>query len=447
MVETVGMRRAARIVLYLGTAAIVLGLGKYHAANVADPPYDYTNSFRFAWSLALITFLCGAAYGLGLPDLARGWRMAMGMSVGSSAAAALGISVAQLALGSALLPRFVVFGAAVLVVPWYVGCAALSSGGRLRQEGRDRVVLVAGTEDAAALQADLERSPERTAKLVATLSPDAARAGSDGARPLTEAVLPAKATVLVLSREAQGDESTVHQAAELHERGLRVRTLSLFYEEWLGKMPLSELERMALMFDIGELHRARYGRMKRAIDIAVALPGFAVLLVATAFVVVGNLLANRGPLLFEQVRVGRYGKRFTIYKFRTMRVGEETATWTSLDDPRVTPFGRILRRLHVDEIPQVINLVRGDLSLVGPRPEQVHYVEELTDKIPFYGLRHLVRPGVTGWAQVKYAYGATHLDAMEKLQYEFYYLRHQDLALDAQIVGRTLRSVVGRSGR
>jgi lipopolysaccharide/colanic/teichoic acid biosynthesis glycosyltransferase len=147
------------------------------------------------------------------------------------------------------------------------------------------------------------------------------------------------------------------------------------------------------------------------------------------------------------VRVGRYASRFTIYKFRTMRPGDAAGTWTSPNDPRITPFGRMLRRTHLDELPQAINLLKGDLSLVGPRPEQVHYVEELSEKIPFYGLRHLVRPGITGWAQVKYDYGASELDAMEKLQYEFYYLRHQGLGLDARIVGRTLRSVVGRGGR
>ena len=441
------MRRSARLLLYVGTAAIVLGLGKLHAAEVATRPYDYTGSFRFAWSFAYITFLCGAAYGLGLPDLARNWRTALGTSAAASGSAAILVSLAQLVLGSALLPRFVVFGSAVLVVPWYVACAALSSGGRLRQEGRDRVVLVANPEEATALRADLDRSPEQPARLLAALVPGEAAVTPEGRRPLVDAVVPVNATVLVLSREAQSDESIVHQAAELHERGVRVRTLSLFYEEWLGKLPLSELERMALMFDIGELHRARYGRMKRTADVAVAVPGLAVLLAATALVVVGNLLGNRGPLLFEQRRVGRFGHPFTIYKFRTMRPGDGSGTWTSPDDPRITPFGGVLRRLHVDEIPQVINLLRGDLSLVGPRPEQVHYVEELSEKIPFYGLRHLVRPGLTGWAQVKYDYGASHLDAMEKLQYEFYYLRHQDLALDARIVGRTIRSVIGFGGR
>jgi lipopolysaccharide/colanic/teichoic acid biosynthesis glycosyltransferase len=121
--------------------------------------------------------------------------------------------------------------------------------------------------------------------------------------------------------------------------------------------------------------------------------------------------------------------------------------WTAEDDPRITPFGRWLRRTHLDELPQAVNILRGDLSIVGPRPEQPRYVEELIEKIPFYNLRHLVRPGLTGWAQVKYPYGASQADALEKLQYEFYYLRHQGLALDARILLRTIRHVVGRAGR
>lgn len=441
------MRRAARLLVYLGTAVIVLGLAKFHAANVAEPPYDYTDSFRFAWSFVYITLLCGAAYGLGLPDLARGWRSALGMSVGASAAAALGISIAQLGLGSALLPRFVVFGAAILVVPWYIALAALSSGGRLRQEGRDRVVLVAPADDASALRADLERSPERPASIAVVLGPEEAGSTSSAIRPLAETAIAARASVVVLGRAAQLDESIVQQAAQLHEGGVRIRTLSLFYEQWLGKMPLSELERIALMFDIGELHRARYGRLKRFIDIAVAVPALLLLMAAVVLVVLGNLVANRGSLFFRQVRVGRHARTFTIYKFRTMRVGGECETWTAVDDQRITPFGQFLRRSHLDELPQALNLIKGDISLVGPRPEQVHYVEELSEKIPFYGLRHLVRPGITGWAQVKYAYGSSEFDALEKLQYEFYYLRHQALVLDVRIVGRTLRSVMSRGGR
>jgi lipopolysaccharide/colanic/teichoic acid biosynthesis glycosyltransferase len=124
----------------------------------------------------------------------------------------------------------------------------------------------------------------------------------------------------------------------------------------------------------------------------------------------------------------------------------EGGDWTTVDDPRITRFGRVLRRTHVDELPQVLNILRGDLSLVGPRPEQPHYVEELVRKLPFYDLRHLVRPGLTGWAQVKYGYAGSESEALEKLQYEFWYLRHQSLRTDARIVGRTLRSVFGSHG-
>ena len=201
------------------------------------------------------------------------------------------------------------------------------------------------------------------------------------------------------------------------------------------------------MFDVGEMHRARYGRMKRVLDVVVGAVGVAALAVVTPLVAVGNLLGNRGPLLYRQPRVGKNGRSFSILKFRTMTPGPPSGEWTAENDPRITPFGAWLRRSHLDELPQVVNILRGHLSLVGPRPEQPHYVEMLEAKLPFYRLRHLVRPGLTGWAQVKYPYGSSDADALEKLQYEFFYLRHQGLALDARIIGRTVRSVLGRGGR
>jgi lipopolysaccharide/colanic/teichoic acid biosynthesis glycosyltransferase len=229
---------------------------------------------------------------------------------------------------------------------------------------------------------------------------------------------------------------------------MRVRTLSLFYEQWLGKLPVSELERVSLLFDIGEIHAPRYARLKRLLDIAASVVVLPALVVMIGVVALGNLFGNRGPLFFSQPRTGRHGKAFRMMKFRTMTpCGDGAGEWTSVDDPRVTPFGGLLRRTHLDELPQVWNILRGELSIVGPRPEQPHLVEQLAAKIPFYGLRHLVRPGLTGWAQVKYHYGADETDALEKLQYEFYYLRHQDLGLDLRIVGRTVREVVGRDGR
>jgi lipopolysaccharide/colanic/teichoic acid biosynthesis glycosyltransferase len=268
-------------------------------------------------------------------------------------------------------------------------------------------------------------------------------------KPLCERVLDTGATVVVLERSALAETAIVSQAASLHEAGIRVRPLRLFYGEWLGKLPVSELERSSLLFDIREVHGPRYVRLKRLVDVVLGVLGALVLVIAIPFVVVGDLIANRGPLLYRQPRVGKNGRTFDIIKFRTMRpVGPDVLAneWTSENDPRITPFGRFLRRAHLDELPQVINILRGDLSVVGPRPEQPHYVEELSQKLPFYNLRHLVRPGLTGWAQVNYGYAGDERDAMEKLQYEFWYLEHQGLALDARIVGRTIRSIFGSRG-
>ena len=441
------MRRAARPLLYVGVLVVVFGLGLIHAEWIGD--YSFTGTDRFAWTVAYAGLLCVFAYGFGLPDVRRSHREALGASVGAAFAGALAISLVQLFVGDALLPRFVVFGSALVLPDWYRLCTRLSAGGRSRAEARDKVVVVAAPGEVAALDLELQANPERPAAVVASFSVAEVLHGAAPSEVLLEAFAEHGASVLVLDRDAQDLPGIVAQAAALHERGIRVRSLTLFYEEWLGKLPISELERASMLFDIGEVHRAGYGRAKRLIDVPVALLGLLVLAILTPFVLVGNLAGSRGPLLYRQERVGKGGSVFTIVKFRTMAprpTGELVNEWTSEDDPRITAVGRVLRKTHLDELPQVLNILRGDLGVVGPRPEQVRYVDELTEKLPFYGLRHLVRPGLTGWAQVKYGYAGSESDALEKLQYDFWYLRHQSVRTDARIIGRTIRSVIGSQG-
>ena len=439
------MRRVAPGLQYAGIIGAVFGLSKLHAVAHG---YDFTGSSRLGWAVAY-TFLIGlATYGAGLPDLARG-RSTIMTAASATAGAALGMSLCQLVIGSALLPRFTVFGAALVLVPWSVLVSMIDRDADERAGDRDRVVFVGTPSDAATLVDDLARRPERPAALLATLEPRDARPTRAGEEPLVDAVIARDATVLVLAREAQDDALVVAQASTLHEAGVRVRSLTAFYDEWLGKLPIAELKRLSLMFDIAEVHESRYGRAKRLLDIVIGTVGVVALGVVLPFVVIGNLVANRGPLLYCQRRVGRHGCSLSIVKFRTMRPHDGTVPdeWTSENDPRVTPFGRALRRTHLDELPQALNIVRGDLAVVGPRPEQPHYVTELSLKLPYYGLRHLVRPGLTGWAQVKYGYAGSERDALEKLQYEFYYLGHQSLRFDARVLARTLRSVLGSEGR
>jgi lipopolysaccharide/colanic/teichoic acid biosynthesis glycosyltransferase len=424
---------------------VVFGLAQVHARYIGH--YSFTGTSRFGWTVAYAGLLCVFAYGFGLPDVARDRRAVLGPAVGAAFLGAASISLIQLFVGDALLPRFVVFGAALLLPDWYRLCVRWSAGGRTRAEARDRVVVIASPEDAAALDVELHASPERPASLVGSFRVE--ELSTPGSTSLVEQVGAQRPTVVVLDRRAQEEPTIVAQVAALHERGVRVRTLTGFYEEWLGKLPISELERASLLFDIRELHRAAYGRAKRLFDLPVAIVGGVVLALVLPLVWLGNRVANRGPLLYRQVRVGKGGSTFTILKLRTMvppSSGDLVDEWTSEDDPRITRFGRVLRVTHLDELPQVLNVLRGDLSLVGPRPEQPRYVEELSEKLPFYRLRHLVRPGITGWAQVKYGYAGSESAALEKLQYEFWYLRHQSLRTDVRILGRTVRSVFGGAG-
>jgi lipopolysaccharide/colanic/teichoic acid biosynthesis glycosyltransferase len=443
------MRRAARPLLYAGTVAIVLGLAKIHARFIGHYVLHSTEPSRLVWTVGYILLLMVATYGVGLPELPKTTRQAVTSSLLAPLSAAGVLSLVQLVVGDSLLPRFVIFGTVVLLVPWNLVCVGIARGGRSQGERRDRVVLVAPIGEVLTLREELAAAPERPAALVAAMTVEEASTSDERVKPLVESVVAEGGSLVVLDRSALAEPSVVAQAASLHEAGIRVRPLSSFYEEWLGKLPVSELERASLLFDIRELHGPRYVRVKRLVDIGVGIVGIVALIIVEPFVLIGNLFGNRGKLLFRQQRVGKNGKSFDVLKFRTMRedVDVPDGTWTQEDDPRITSFGRFLRRTHIDEMPQLWNIVAGDLSIVGPRPEQPRYVEELTAKLPFYSLRHLVRPGLTGWAQVKYGYAGDERDAVEKLQYDFWYLRKQSLGLDLRIVGRTLRSVAGRGGR
>lgn len=443
------MLRAARLLSLAGGAVAVLGLSKVHARYVADLPYSFSGSGRVVWAAAYIVLLMVATYAVGLPDQPTSTWRASRLALVSGIGAALGVSAIQLVVGDALLPRFVVFGTVLVDLPIQVTANLMSRAGRARADDRDRVLLVSDPTERERLIDDLRMEVERGATLVGSMTRREAVPSGDEPAPLTDEAVALRATVVVLDRLTQADERVITQAAVLHERGVRIRTLEDFYSEWLGKLPVSELERASLFFDISEIHDSRFARLKRLTDLAIAVPGLLALVLIVPVVVLGDLVANRGPLLYRQTRVGRGGEHFTILKFRTMGAdgaGVPAGNWTERDDPRVTPFGRILRRTHMDELPQMLNIARGDLSVVGPRPEQPRYVDELSDKLPFYRLRHLVRPGLTGWAQVKYGYAGDERDALEKLQYEFFYLEHQDMTFDLRIVLRTFRSMLGGRG-
>lgn len=196
-------------------------------------------------------------------------------------------------------------------------------------------------------------------------------------------------------------------------------------------------------------HRANRFSAQRAVDIVLALVLLLPTLVLSLLTAIVIKLTSHGPVLFRQKRVGRWGKEFRIYKFRTMFVGAEITTgpiWARESDPRVTRVGRFLRRSRLDEMPQLWNVLKGDMSLVGPRPERRYFVDKLSKQIPLYDARHSVRPGVTGWAQIRYSYGATEEDARKKLGYELFYILNRSLTFYFAVLLETIKVLVFRRG-
>jgi lipopolysaccharide/colanic/teichoic acid biosynthesis glycosyltransferase len=179
-------------------------------------------------------------------------------------------------------------------------------------------------------------------------------------------------------------------------------------------------------------------------DVIISLIGAIVSVLFVPFVILGNAIGNRGPLFYIQERVGKNGKTFNIIKYRTMVKNAETngAVWAKKNDSRITPFGKFMRNTRIDEMPQFLNVLKGEMSLIGPRPERPVFVKELSEVLPFYETRHIVKPGVTGWAQVKTRYGASIDDSLLKLQHDLYYIKHRSFVLDVNILVKTLSTVI-----
>jgi exopolysaccharide biosynthesis polyprenyl glycosylphosphotransferase len=258
-------------------------------------------------------------------------------------------------------------------------------------------------------------------------------------------------TVLILAITGELQSELFQSLLECQERGVEVIRMPTLYEELLGRVPIAYLNSEWILTSFVDSARVHdlYSRAKRLFDILGAVAGL--LVVALLFPLLALLvrLDSRGPVLYGQARSGRGGKPFRMWKFRTMVADAEPdgeARWAEPGDPRVTRLGRILRRTRLDEIPQFWNILRGEMSLVGPRAERPALVTRLESEVPFYRARMLVRPGATGWAQVNYRYGWSVEDAATKLEYDLYYIRHRSVWLDLRILLRTLGTVVRFQG-
>jgi sugar transferase (PEP-CTERM system associated) len=369
----------------------------------------------------------------------------------------------SLAFLFAILTFYIVpykLGRGVFLISWavtglFVFCWRLfySTAFKLTEPRRNVLVLGNGVTTESIMEG-LKNDPEF--RLAAVLDQEMVKGKlargtpGKGGGTIEEFVEQNKINDIVVSFEANNSTELERALVNCRMKGIGCYSIEAFYERLFEKLPVLMLnDRWFLMsggFD--KLGNRLFKALKRTFDFVVAVVGLLVTLPASAVIAILIPVTSKGPVLFKQERLGAGKEPFTVVKFRTMLHDAEVngPQWALKNDGRVTKLGKILRRTRLDEIPQLINVLKGEMSLIGPRPEREFFVNQLTEKIPFYSLRFFVKPGITGWAQVNFRYGADEADAVEKLRYELYYIKNQSLFLDSRILLKTVRVVLTGAG-
>ena len=349
-------------------------------------------------------------------------------------------------LANALLTPLVIGGWRVLFTKW------------LSAEFSARRVLIIGSGNLAKkIGQDLHKRRVEGFEVVGFIDDDPEKMGAPMVKP---GVIGGYGDIIKVVQDHMVDEIIValndrrarlpmSALLECKLRGVAVVEGETFEERMTSKIPLDQLKPSWLVFSDGFKSLRSRKILKRMIDLVMSLLCFVVL--SPVFMITAILikLDSKGPIFYSQQRVGESGKEFRIYKFRSMYENAEDKTgpsWAKKDDKRVTRVGRIIRKLRIDEIPQLLNVIMGDMSFVGPRPEQPYFARQLKEIVPYYEIRSVVKPGITGWAQIKYSYGASVQDAMEKLQYDIYYIKNMSPLFDLLIILRTIKVVLKGTG-
>jgi sugar transferase (PEP-CTERM system associated) len=318
---------------------------------------------------------------------------------------------------------------------------------------RERLLLVGTSEAAVALARELYGRRDLGVDIVGFIDPDPARVGAPVLNPGVigtiediPAIVRARAVdrVVVSLADARG-KLPMDKLLEMKLDGVAFDHLPSVYEQYTGKIAVDNLRPSWLIFSEGFKKSRIQMTLKRLLDVAGASIGLVLAAPVMCLAALAIKLTSSGPVLYHQARVGLRGRVFTVHKFRSMHVDAEKQTgavWATANDNRVTAVGRFLRRARLDELPQLWNVLRGDMSIVGPRPERPEFVADLSRGIPFYGQRHVVRPGLTGWAQVCYTYAASVEDALEKLQYDLFYIKNMSFGFDIFVVAKTVKTVL-----
>jgi sugar transferase (PEP-CTERM system associated) len=327
----------------------------------------------------------------------------------------------------------------------------------LRLPGFAKRVLILGTGSTAEKIGDLILSTKHNHVLTGYIGCNSEKVsvspthivGNDGS--VLETARRERAHKIIISMAERRGSMPVRDMLSCKLSGIDVLDAPSFYEQMTGKLLIEDIKPSWFIFSEGFKVTSFKRFNKKIFDMCLAVIGLLTLFPIIPFIAVMIKIDSAGPVFFGQVRTGERERNFVIYKFRTMEVNAERntgAVWARENDKRVTRVGKLLRKTRLDEIPQLFNVLKGDMSFIGPRPERPEFVGQLKEIIPYYSERHFIKPGITGWAQIKYPYGASVKDAIEKLRYDLYYIKHFSLFLDLLIVLETVKVVLfGRGGR
>jgi sugar transferase (PEP-CTERM system associated) len=436
------------ILLIFGSVAIA---ARAHGAG-ADVTGD-------VWKIALVTGLCQICfyyndlYDLTIVHSSRELLIRLLQAAGAASIiiALLYLVVPSIAIGNGIfVSSLVIF--LIAIVAWRLLFNRLAYSANLEER-----VLVVGSGPTARMVARQMQTEHDFGYRVVGFIHDQADAGQGVLNP---AALGSAADIprivkqydvdrIVVGLSDRRGKLPISELLEAKMSGVRVEDATSMYERLTGKILVDDLKPSWLIFSEGFVISRWTRFQKRAIDLVLASVGTILSAPLTLVTALAVYLESDGPILYCQERVGENGKIFTVYKFRSMHVDAEkggTPVWATDQDDRVTRVGRIIRKTRLDELPQFWNVLRGDMSFVGPRPERPFFVEQLAREVPFYQQRHAVKPGLTGWAQVKYQYGSSVEDAMEKLRYDLYYVKHLSLPFDASIVFDTVKVILFGKG-
>ena len=454
-VETATPLPASRVAISRAHARAVATIGRFgvvwlpvYALLVADVE-PLSLAVAASLLLACIWFLAlRAAFAAG-----RLTMLALGAPVGAAVGAATGVVASSAA--SVWVPALELGALDVLQMALAIFVLSALWEGVVQRSAaaRSRVLIVGADGGGSELVEDLALADALPFELVGLVDDErvtetVAGAPVRGRVDDLPAIIDAHRPDIVVLAPGQDRPEAFNYLLDAAGAGFKVVALPEFYELAFGRVPVRNLT-PAWFMGVLHLYQRPYSRVaKRAFDVVVACIGL--LLTGWAFPILALLVRRTpGPIVFRQVRLGEGGRHFTIYKFRTMRVDAEVegrAMWASERDPRITTVGRIMRKTRLDELPQLINVLRGEMSIVGPRPERPEFMAELQEAVPFWSRRHLVKPGITGWAQVRRGYTADADGTAEKLAYDLWYLRHRSLVLDLAICVKTFTTLVTGSG-